>query len=91
MFRLETDPDGIGRSVAEQLRDVPKSTRRALCAAACEAALSRTGVTYSVLHETVKKIRKGDVLKSGRDAVTAIVCELDVVAWDLADMAARRI
>ena len=82
MYRLETDP--VGQSVARRLRAVPESTRRVFCAAACEAALSRAGVTHPVLHGAVEELKSGHVSKSRRDAVAALVHELDVVAWDLA-------
>ncbi|MBQ1027939.1 hypothetical protein [Micromonospora sp. C95] len=83
MYRLETDP--VGHSIAKQLREVPEPTRRIFCAEVCNAALSRADVTHPALREAVDEIRSGHVAKFRRDAVGAIVHELDVVAWDLAD------
>lgn len=83
MHQLETEPEG--RHIAQRLRDLPEPARRQFCAVVCETALRQVDLAKSMLVDALSDLRSGTGTEPRREAVAAIVHELDGTAWDLAD------
>ena len=73
------------RHLAHRLGALSNDARRAFSGAVCAAALRRAEVADAPVVDALADVRSGVGTASRRLAVSAIMNDLDEVAWDLSD------